>query len=282
MTRMQKSPGPAAYNIKSTVCIESPSFSFGTMKRPSPNFKGISPGPIYMLKTTVGRNKDFTVRSGPSFGFGTSDRPDPSGMKGPRRAPGPGEYDLGSVVGPQKPPAYKSAPSFGFGTSSRLPGDAPVAKRLDRSAMDSLNGTTTSMNLLEKPEMNTSKDQEIITTPGPGEYDNFSWKNKRPPAFSFGTSAQRAGPSMSASKIPGPGQYKLGQTTGPRTSLTLRRGPSISFGASRPKANVYANSEYPGPGAYPIPSSVGVQPTTDHRSLPSFSFGTSQRRPLDE
>jgi len=81
---MQRSPGPAAYNIKSTVCVESPSISFGTMKRPSPNFKGISPGPIYMLKTTVGRNKDFTVKSGPSFGFGTSDRPDPSGMKGPR------------------------------------------------------------------------------------------------------------------------------------------------------------------------------------------------------
>jgi len=77
--KKQRSPGPAAYNIKSTVCSDAPCYSFGTMKRPAPNSKGISPGPVYQLKASLGRNKDITFKALPAFGFGTSERPDPGG-----------------------------------------------------------------------------------------------------------------------------------------------------------------------------------------------------------
>jgi hypothetical protein len=77
--KKHRSPGPAAYNIKSTVCASTPAYSFGTMKRPAPNFKGISPGPAYQLKASLGKYKDFTFKANPSFGFGTSERPDPAG-----------------------------------------------------------------------------------------------------------------------------------------------------------------------------------------------------------
>ena len=79
MVGKARSPGPAAYNIKSTVCDGVPAFSFGTMKRPAPNFKGISPGPVYQLKASLGKGKDQTFRSMPAFGFGTGERPDPAG-----------------------------------------------------------------------------------------------------------------------------------------------------------------------------------------------------------
>ena len=77
--KKQRSPGPAAYNIKSTVCSDAPAYSFGTMKRPAPNAKGISPGPVYLLKASLGRNRDHTFKAMPAFGFGTSERPDPAG-----------------------------------------------------------------------------------------------------------------------------------------------------------------------------------------------------------
>ena len=90
--KKQRSPGPAAYNIRSTVCLDAPAYSFGTMKRPAPNFKGISPGPVYQLKASLGRNKDQTFKSMPAFGFGTSERPDPAGNSKLRELP------LASVV----------------------------------------------------------------------------------------------------------------------------------------------------------------------------------------
>lgn len=98
--KKQRSPGPAAYNIKSTVCQDAPAYSFGTMKRPAPNFKGISPGPVYQLKASLGKNKDETFKAMPAFKFGTSERPDPAGNSRMHRAPGPGEYALGSRWGP--------------------------------------------------------------------------------------------------------------------------------------------------------------------------------------
>jgi hypothetical protein len=85
--KKQRSPGPAAYNIKSTVCQDAPAYSFGTMKRPAPNFKGISPGPVYQLKASLGKNKDETFKAMPAFKFGTSERPDPAGNSRMRESP---------------------------------------------------------------------------------------------------------------------------------------------------------------------------------------------------
>jgi len=276
--KKQRSPGPAAYNIKSTVCMDAPAYSFGTMKRPAPNSKGISPGPVYQLKASLGRNKDLTFKAMPAFGFGTSERPDPAGNSKLHRAPGPGEYALGTAVGPVKPPIYKAASSFGFGTASRLPGDAPVPKRLDRSTIEKLNstpGSALTADLFSQPAA-LVKDAELTATPGPGHYDGEAWKKKRVPAYSFGTSAQRPSPTTRATRVPGPGKYKPAQTTGQDTALTLRKGPAFGFGTAKLGGNLPA-SDVPGPGSYVIPSAFGVQPATDHRSLPQFTFGTTPR-----
>jgi hypothetical protein len=77
--KKQRSPGPAAYNITSTVG-QAPAYSFGTMKRPSPGGISQSPGPVYQLKSSVGRSKDMIFKHNPAFGFGTSERPDPAGQ----------------------------------------------------------------------------------------------------------------------------------------------------------------------------------------------------------
>jgi hypothetical protein len=82
-----KSPGPAAYTIQNTVGSDTPAFSFGSMKRPSPGGATMSPGPVYQLKTSVGRNKDLIFRHNPSFGFGTMERPDPAGNSKLRECP---------------------------------------------------------------------------------------------------------------------------------------------------------------------------------------------------
>jgi hypothetical protein len=119
-----------------------------------------------------------------------------------------------------------------------------------------------------------AKDDELGITPGPGQYDNNAWKKKRPPAFSFGTQAQRA-VGTRAVMVPGPGQYKAAQSTGPRTSITLRKGPMHGFGSAK-LGGLARDKDVPGPGAYALPSSLGTQ-YTHNRTLPQFTFGTSPR-----
>jgi hypothetical protein len=181
-------------------------------------------------------------------------------------------------VGPSKPPAYKSAPSFGFGTGSRLPGDAPVPKRLDRQTMEKLQTTmgNTTMGDRTGATENAGHDAELEATPGPGQYDGQSWRKKRPPAFSFGTSAQRPSASTRATRVPGPGKYKPGETTGDSTMLTLKKNPAFRFGTAR-SGTLLNPSDTPGPGSYVFPSAFGKQTGDKRRSLPNFSFGTSPR-----
>uniref|UniRef100_A0A7S0W906 Outer dense fiber protein 3 n=1 Tax=Hemiselmis tepida TaxID=464990 RepID=A0A7S0W906_9CRYP len=278
----QKSPGPAAYTIQNTVGADTPAFSFGSMKRPSPGgLQGISPGPVYQLKTSVGRNKDLIFRHNPSHSFGTMERPDPAGINKLHRSPGPGEYKLGSVVGPTKPPAYKSAPSFGFGTSARLPGDPHVPKRLDRATLEKLNSTHGShaagMGQATGQTQEGAHDPELEATPGPGHYDGQSWRKKKPPAYSFGTTAQRPSASTRATRVPGPGKYKPGETTGDATMPTLRKNPAFGFGTARGGSFGRSTADdSPGPGSYVCPSAFGKQAGA-RRSLPRFSFGTSPR-----
>lgn len=185
---------------------------------------------------------------------------------------------MGTAVGPVKPPIYKAASSFGFGTASRLPGDAPVPKRLDRKTIEKLNSTPGSALTADlfTQQGGLVKDAELTATPGPGHYDGEAWKKKRPPAYSFGTSAQRPANSTRASRVPGPGKYKPAATTGQSTAPTHRKGPAFGFGTAKLGGNMPA-SDVPGPGSYLIPSAFGVQPAAEHRSLPQFSFGTTPR-----
>jgi hypothetical protein len=119
------------------------------------------------------------------------------------------------------------------------------------------------------------KDNELEATPGPGHYDGQSWRKKRPPAYSFGTTAQRPAASTRATRVPGPGKYKVGDTTGDSTVLTLRKAPAFGFGTAKIGMKI-GNTTTPGPGAYMCPSAFGHQ-AAHHRSLPQFTFGTSPR-----
>ncbi len=177
-----------------------------------------------------------------------------------------------------KPPIFKSASSFGFGTASRLPGDPPVPKRLARDIVEKLNstpGNALSTDLFDQP-LTLVKDVELTATPGPGHYDGQSWKKKRQPEFSFGTSAQRPAASTRATRVPGPGQYKPAGTTGKQTAPTMRKGPVYGFGTAKLGGSLSV-SDVPGPGSYLIPSAFGTQPHSDHRSIPQFSFGCTPR-----
>jgi hypothetical protein len=113
--KKQRSPGPAAYNIKSTVCSDAPCYSFGTMKRPAPNSKGISPGPVYQLKASLGRNKDITFKALPAFGFGTSERPDPGGNSALREW----RSVLPALAHPGCPPPLARPAQLAHGVSER-------------------------------------------------------------------------------------------------------------------------------------------------------------------
>eukprot|EP00292_Cryptomonas_paramecium_P009556 CAMPEP_0113682590 /NCGR_PEP_ID=MMETSP0038_2-20120614/12764_1 /TAXON_ID=2898 /ORGANISM="Cryptomonas paramecium" /LENGTH=249 /DNA_ID=CAMNT_0000601709 /DNA_START=172 /DNA_END=921 /DNA_ORIENTATION=- /assembly_acc=CAM_ASM_000170 len=243
------------------------------MKRPNLMSSSLSPGPVYLLKQSVGRNKDVVFKHNPTYGFGTSERPDPAGNKF-GRTPGPGEYQTGQLVGPSKPPPYKTAPSFGFGTSARLPGETPHQKRMDRSLLQSLEGSLDQALDDQPPPV---VDMELEPTPGPGQYDDaVVVVKKRHPAYSFGTSAQRPGPTARASKLPGPGQYKACETVGERTAPTHRKGPSFGFGTAKLGSRL-KDGQFPGPGSYDAPSAFDTQSYSVHRTLPKFTFGSFPR-----
>jgi hypothetical protein len=150
---------------------------------------------------------------------------------------------------------------------------------MDRNMLEKLNSSIGSglsgVDLTQGVAVPT-KDMELEATPGPGQYDNSSWNKKRPPAYSFGTSAQRPAPTARANRFPGPGQYKLCETTGERTAPTHRKGPSFGFGTAKLGVRL-RDGEFPGPGAYAAPSALQDQVASTHRTLPMFTFGSSPR-----
>lgn len=170
---------------------------------------------------------------------------------------------MGTTVGPEKPPTYKSASKFGFGTGSRMPGMPPVPKRLDRSTLEKLSvapgGAFAGGDMVGALEM-PGKDEELGQTPGPGAYDNGFWRKQNPPAFSFGTGSQRPAGNTRATRVPGPGHYKLGTTTGTQTAVILRKSPAVGFGTAKLGAG-YRGPEVPGTALQPRVNRAPPPPT---------------------
>merc|ERR1719240_2173826 len=93
-----------------------------------------SPGPsVYMLKTTMGKQDDSTIKSPPTWAFSTAARDTgvapahsntgllPARRATPKRpmtAPGPQKYSLRASVGPQVSSKTPSSPMPTFGTST--------------------------------------------------------------------------------------------------------------------------------------------------------------------
>jgi hypothetical protein len=146
-----------------------------------------------------------------------------------------------------------------------------MLEKLNSSVGSGVSGVDISQNIAVP-----TKDMELEATPGPGQYENTLWNKKRPPAYSFGTSAQRPAPTTRATRVPGPGHYKVCETTGEKTAPTLRKGPSFGFGTAKLGMRL-KDGEFPGPGSYAVPSALQDQVASIHRTLPMFTFGSSQR-----
>jgi hypothetical protein len=117
-----------------------------------------------------------------------------------------------------------------------MPGGPPVPKRLDRTTLEKLAvapGGAFAGGEAAGAVSAPTNDNELTQTPGPGTYDGGAWRKKNAPAFSFGTGAQRPAAATRANRVPGPGHYKLGSSTGENTAVTMRKGPSISFGTGK-------------------------------------------------
>ncbi len=121
-----------------------------------------------------------------------------------------------------------------------------------------------------------TKDTELEATPGPGQYESITTFKKRQPAFSFGTSAQRPAPTTRATRVPGPGQSRVCETTGEKTAPTHQKAPAFGFGSAKLGMRM-RDGEFPGPGSYAAPSAFDTQFASIHRTLPKFTFGSSPR-----
>ena len=76
------------------------------------------PGPIYNLKSTLGRQPDSAMRNPPQWGFTTAGRNSASALALAHGTPGPA-YNLPASVGPQVDSTKPGAPTPGFGASTR-------------------------------------------------------------------------------------------------------------------------------------------------------------------
>lgn len=76
------------------------------------------PGPIYNLKSTLGRQPDSAMRNPPQWGFTTAGRNSASALALAHGTPGPA-YHLPASVGPQVDSTKPGAPTPGFGASTR-------------------------------------------------------------------------------------------------------------------------------------------------------------------
>lgn len=76
------------------------------------------PGPIYNLKSTLGRQPDSAMRNPPQWGFTTAGRNSLSNLALAHATPGPA-YNLRASVGPQVDSTKPGAPTPGFGASTR-------------------------------------------------------------------------------------------------------------------------------------------------------------------
>jgi len=86
--------------------------------------------------------------------------------------------------------------------------------------------------------------------PGPGQYSPSKQSIlTRPPSAVIG-SGQRGENFMTSAKAPGPGAYLQ--------AVNAKRGPSYTFGISRP--NSAKESVVPGPGSYKVPVTFNQLP----------------------
>ena len=222
-----------------------PSFGFGSapIGSQSPSKEvGLSPGPIYLPSP-----RD---RRGPAFTFGTGGAAAPSRRAG--AAPGPGEYEVRESVGQVHASSTShTAPQYGWGTGGRH--QAAIGSRPVSQACG------------EFYELSESIGPQPVST------------KKNVSAFAFGTSKRFDSGNRTANPSaanPGPGAYKLGNSTGVQVSSDFKSNPIVGFGRAerfRPRTSVEGGKHVK------IRSSVGPQVLSEQRSKPQYGFGSARR-----
>lgn len=232
-----------------------------------------SPGPVYDLKSSVGKQESSKNASAPLFSFGTADRFSKENATAQRGAPpGPGTYPKPSSFGRQGESSKLTDPAFGFGTATR-DGQAKVFLSPDHSKSD------------------FGK-----CSPGPSVYNSKNSVGKQPeshkenaPSFVFSSAERFKYEHVErAARVPGAGQYNATASVGRQTESKKANCPKYGFGSSKRehRAKVYISAEHeksshgmgsPGPAIIGGKSSVGKQQSSKNVSASSWSFGSARR-----
>eukprot|EP00240_Pyramimonas_obovata_P016216 CAMPEP_0118932362 /NCGR_PEP_ID=MMETSP1169-20130426/10006_1 /TAXON_ID=36882 /ORGANISM="Pyramimonas obovata, Strain CCMP722" /LENGTH=302 /DNA_ID=CAMNT_0006875011 /DNA_START=144 /DNA_END=1052 /DNA_ORIENTATION=+ len=262
-----------------------PSFGFGSSNRDgaekvfltaehAKSLYGIeSPGPVYDLKSSVGKQESSKNENAPQFSFGTADRLGKAGSQPNRTAvPGPGAYTAPSSIGKQGESTKMNDPVFGFGTSTRA-----GAQRIFLSR-------------------DHAKSDFGKCSPGPSVYTGKSAVGRQPeskkensPSWVFSSEERfRYDHVDRAAHVPGAGQYNTIGSVGPQAESRKGNIPRFSFGSSNRdhRAKVYISADHekgsfglgsPGPASVGRKSSVGKQTSSKNPTASAWRFGSAKR-----
>jgi len=242
-----------------------------------------SPGPVYTVKSGLGKQHESFNLTAPEVKFGSVDRQvlgtsamhqfshDPC-LKVSGNYPGPGTYDASSSVGKQTYSVHPTSANFSFGTGTR-----------DQLA-----------------KVFTSKEHEDAfigkSSPGPGTYDNHSSVGKQAVAKQRSSATPKFGTAnrfryeyeRRAAALPGAGAYKNTNAVGPQALSANETMPKYGFGTSTRATvkKVFISKEHekssgghegPGPAFYQHKSSVGKQVTSVKKTNSSWTLGKETR-----
>ena len=258
--------GPQYLSTKPTQ----PSFGFGTATRESTSkvflsrkaktdhIGKASPGPVYNLKSSVGKQIQSHCESAPAFMFGKRHT---KGGEENQKAPGPGKYEMPSSIGKQAMSSKSNSEKWRFPTANRW--------------------------------SNTKKDfSDHFGTPAARDFKPANGWLGDSAKFSFSGEAKRydvgkgsPGVEPSFLKAPGPGTYESKSSLGTQPETKKKTSQQVKFGTSvRGSNKVYVSRQHErevlghqSPGPNIIPNSVGPQISSKNKSAPSTRFGSSDR-----
>lgn len=232
-----------------------------------------SPGPVYDLKSSVGKQESSKNTSAPLFSFGTADRFSKESASTQRNAaPGPGTYPKPSSFGKQGESSKSSDPAFGFGSATR-DGQGKVFLSADHSKSDF--GKCSPGPSVYNPRASVGKQAES--------------HKENAPSFVFSSAERFKYEHVErAARVPGAGQYNATGSVGKQTESKKTNQPVFGFGSSKRehRAKVYISAEHeksdcgmasPGPAICGGKSSVGKQQSSKNVSASSWSFGSARR-----
>jgi len=247
---------------------------FVTAEHAKSSYGKESPGPVYELKSSIGKQDSSKNESSPLFSFGTADRfAKPAGSV-PTRAsvPGPGAYQSPSSIGKQGNSTKQTAEAYGFGSSTRLH----------------------QQKVFISPDHAKTNFGEA--SPGPSVYNQKSAVGKQPdskkesaPSWAFSSEERFKYDFVErAAKVPGAGQYNTVGAVGTQPDSKKQTLPKFSFGScQREQRNkVYISPDHekssygmnsPGPASVGGKSSLGRQSSSKNPSGSSWSFGSAKR-----